>query len=200
MTEREMRHMSRVDLLNIILKQSEEINALRTENEELHGQIEDKTIAINESGSMAEACLRVNRVFEAAEAAVAQYKENIERLSENQDLILRRKMEECRRQAEKMLREAQSRAEATVAAAESEAEEIVKEAQARADAMLRNAGAGSVDALREGGRKTEEAASASENRSRSGKHLPASGTETGRARFPLHGVESIKKPFRENRE
>ncbi len=84
MTDQELRRLSRADLLELLLKE-------RQENERLRGQLEiaserlaDRCIQIENCGSIAEAALRLNGVFEAAEAAAAQYLENVRRIAKEQ--------------------------------------------------------------------------------------------------------------------
>ena len=69
MADRELRHMSRTELVEIIyaLKQSED--ALRKENEVLTARLQDRQIHIQKAGSIAQAALELNHVFEAAQAA-----------------------------------------------------------------------------------------------------------------------------------
>ena len=45
-------------------------------------QLKDRRILLGQAGSIAEAALRLNGVFEAAEAAAQQYLENVRRLAE----------------------------------------------------------------------------------------------------------------------
>ncbi len=45
-------------------------------------QLEHKNIEILKAGSLAEAALRLNQVFEAADAAARQYLDNVRRLAE----------------------------------------------------------------------------------------------------------------------
>lgn len=73
MADRELRHMSRTELVEIIyaLKQSED--ALRKENEALAAQLQDRQIHIQKAGSIAQAALELNHVFEAAQAAADEY-------------------------------------------------------------------------------------------------------------------------------
>lgn len=84
MTERELRKLSRVDLLELLLKESKENEKLRTELEEARKQLASREIQIDTAGSIAEAALRLNGVFEAAERAAAQYVENVRRIAEEQ--------------------------------------------------------------------------------------------------------------------
>ena len=69
MTDNELKRMSRADLLEILLAQSREIERLRDEVAELNDRLEEREILMSRSGSIAEASLRLNRVFEAAQKA-----------------------------------------------------------------------------------------------------------------------------------
>lgn len=76
MTERELRKLSRVDLLTMLLTLSKENEELRSQLEQTRQELESKQIVIEQSGSLAEAALRLNGIFEVAQAACDQYTEN----------------------------------------------------------------------------------------------------------------------------
>ena len=82
MTEKELRRLSRTDLLEMLLEQSKEVQRLQQELEETKQKLEDRRLMEQEAGSIAEAALRINKVFEAAQQAADQYLENLRRLSE----------------------------------------------------------------------------------------------------------------------
>ena len=82
MTEKELRRLSRTDLLEMLLEQSKEVQRLQQELEETKQKLEDRRLMEKEAGSIAEAALRINKVFEAAQQAADQYLENLRRLSE----------------------------------------------------------------------------------------------------------------------
>ena len=73
MTDRELRRLSRLDLLEILVKPSKEIDRLKAEIDELNKRLEDRDIVMSNSGSIAEASLKINNVFEAAQRAADQY-------------------------------------------------------------------------------------------------------------------------------
>ena len=77
MAERELRRMNRMELIEIIyaLKQHEE--ELEQQNANLRRQLADRTLRLEQVGSIAEAALSLNRVFEAAQAAADQYLESV---------------------------------------------------------------------------------------------------------------------------
>ena len=82
MTEKELRRLSRTDLLEMLLEQSKEVQRLQQELEETKQKLEDRRLLEKEAGSIAEAALRINKVFEAAQQAADQYLENIRIRSE----------------------------------------------------------------------------------------------------------------------
>ncbi|MBR1482455.1 MAG: DNA repair protein [Ruminococcus sp.] len=73
MTDRELKRMSRAGLLELLSEQSRELDRLREENERLSESLRDREILLRESGSIAEAALKLNGVFEAAQSAADQY-------------------------------------------------------------------------------------------------------------------------------
>lgn len=85
MTEKDMKRMSRVELLELLVEQMEEVERLEQEVKTLTAQLEEKTIAIETSGSIAEAALKLNKVFEAADEAARQYLESVKKQSENRE-------------------------------------------------------------------------------------------------------------------
>lgn len=84
MTSKELRRLSRQDLLELLLRQQRENETLTAKLAELEKQLQDRAIHIRTAGSMAEAALALNGVFADADKAVEQYMENIRRCSEEQ--------------------------------------------------------------------------------------------------------------------
>lgn len=82
MTDRELRKLSRADLLELLVQESKENERLRGELAKAKKQLADRRITIESAGSIAEAALELNGVFRSAEKAAAQYVENIRRLAE----------------------------------------------------------------------------------------------------------------------
>lgn len=71
--------LKRSELLEIILAQSNEIERLRAELAEKDKELESKRIAISESGSIAEASLKLTHIFEDAQKAADLYLANVKR-------------------------------------------------------------------------------------------------------------------------
>jgi hypothetical protein len=110
MTDKELRKLSRMELVEILLMMTRENEQLTLELEETKAQLEDRKLQIENAGSLAEASLQLNQVFEAAQAACEQYLENVQYRSANQREICDRMEQEtqdkCRQMLEKAKREA----------------------------------------------------------------------------------------------
>lgn len=77
MTPKELRRLRRSDLMEMLLQLSKENLQLHQDLEDARQQLQEKHIIIEEAGSLADAVLRLNGIFEAAQAACDQYEENI---------------------------------------------------------------------------------------------------------------------------
>lgn len=75
--QRELKKLSRTELLEMLLDVTRENDTLRAENQSLREQLEDKRIRLSESGSIAEAALKLNGIFEAAQKAADQYVDSV---------------------------------------------------------------------------------------------------------------------------
>ena len=87
MTDRELRKLSRRDLLELLIQQDEEMEALKERLKEAEYKLESRTIAIDTAGSIAEASVSISGVFEAAQDAAARYLENVEAMRMRQEKI-----------------------------------------------------------------------------------------------------------------
>ena len=86
MTDKELRKLNRSALLEMLVEQSRENDRLRAQVDELR-LLPDRQLKINQAGSIAEASLQLNQVFEAAQQAAEQYLENIRSLSGRQEQV-----------------------------------------------------------------------------------------------------------------
>ena len=78
MTDKELRRLSRAELLEMLLMLKEENEKLK----QAEAQLQNRRIMIKEAGSIAEAALQLNDVFAAADRAVQQYLENVRCMAE----------------------------------------------------------------------------------------------------------------------
>ena len=80
MTEKELHKLKRGELLEMMLAQSREIDSLRAQLEEAKAELANKRINIEQSGSIAEASLKLTRIFEEAQKAADLYLENVRKM------------------------------------------------------------------------------------------------------------------------
>lgn len=81
MTEKELRRLKRVELLELLIEQATEIEELRRELEEARQALKNREVDLQEAGTLAEAALRINEVFAAADRAAQDYLENVRALA-----------------------------------------------------------------------------------------------------------------------
>ena len=86
MTDKELKRIGRAELLELLLAQSEENEALQIRIEELEQELRHREIIIANAGTIADAAFQLNGVFDAAGAAAVQYLENIKRLNRQIEL------------------------------------------------------------------------------------------------------------------
>lgn len=78
-SNKDLKKLKRAELLEIMLEQGRQIDSLKEEIDKLQKELENKTIQIEESGSLAEASLRVTKIFTEAQKAVDVYLYNRKR-------------------------------------------------------------------------------------------------------------------------
>ena len=74
--------MGRRELIVLLLEISNENDRLRTQLGDAQRRLASREIRIKRAGSIAEAAMELNHVFEAAQSAANQYLENIKRNTE----------------------------------------------------------------------------------------------------------------------
>ncbi len=79
MTDKELKRLSRAELLQLLLDKTREAERLKAELEETKIQLESREILLQDTGSIAEAALKLSGVFETAQQAADLYLENIRR-------------------------------------------------------------------------------------------------------------------------
>lgn len=99
MVEKELRKLSRLQLLELLVIQAEENENLKKQLEELKNKRIEETIQISNLGSIAEASVQISGVLNAAQEAADLY------------------MEESKKKADSVLKEAYEKAEEIMASA-----------------------------------------------------------------------------------
>ena len=111
------------DLLEMMLTLSKENEQLRRQLEETEKRLNDRKIAIEKSGSLAEAALQLNGLFETAQAACDQYTQNIQYRFEHQEQICQQMEQETKEKCARMLKAAKKQADTYLAEASRKAKE-----------------------------------------------------------------------------
>lgn len=143
MTNKELRKMSRSELLEILIAQMEENENLRKQLEAATDELESRKLAVHKAGSLAEAALQLNGIFEAAEAAAEQYLDNVRSASVTAPLssmsvadsharLRQQTQAECR----KMRSDCEEECKAKLAACEVQCAELKAQAQKQGEQML----------------------------------------------------------------
>lgn len=109
MIGKELKRLSRRELVDIIyqLKKNEQENSEKIAF--LEGELQDKRIRIAAAGSIAEAAADITRIFATAQATADLYLGEIAALKEDTEKECARMLAEAREQAEMILTEARNK-------------------------------------------------------------------------------------------
>lgn len=124
MAEKELRRMSREELVEIIYAMQQSQQQLEKENEALQAQLQERTLKWEQAGSLAEAALSLNNVFADAQAAADQYLESV-----------KAGQADAEARAEQIIQQAQAQADQLLADARRDAAALTAKAQKDADAQ-----------------------------------------------------------------
>lgn len=106
-TNKELQKLGRPALLALLLEQAKQFEELEQRLNAAEAALESRQLQMAQCGSIAEASLKLNGVFEAAQAAAEQYRINAERIAQEQaEEILR----QAREEAAEILRNAENAA------------------------------------------------------------------------------------------
>ena len=81
MQDKDLQKLRRADLLEMLVELSRENDTLRKQLAAANAEIANREIMIQNAGSLAEASMRINGVFEAVQKAADQYLDNIRHLA-----------------------------------------------------------------------------------------------------------------------
>jgi len=84
---KDIKKMSRRDLLEVLVLQSKKIDELQEELNKTSELLNTKQIMISEAGNIAEASLKLNKIFEVAQTSAEQYLESIKAIEEKQEKL-----------------------------------------------------------------------------------------------------------------
>ncbi len=122
MTEKELKKLTRAELLEMLIAQSKKLSRTEQELAAAQEELKRREIAISESGTVAEAALKLSGIFDDADRAVAQYRESVlENQKKAEDII-----NAARVKAAVILKMARAQGRYIIESSEKEAKERVK--------------------------------------------------------------------------
>lgn len=139
LTDKELHKLNRKELLELMLDQSRQLDDLREQLRQAQEQLASRQLLLNKAGSIAEASLQLNRVFEAAQAAAEQYLENVQTLSGRQTEVCQQLVDESQQKADTLLNETQARCQAMEAETQEKCRILETETREKCETMTRKA-------------------------------------------------------------
>ena len=118
MTDKELKRLSRRELLEMLILQTRKCEMLEKKLEDSRQLLEKKELSLRDTGDLATAVMQLCGVFDAAKEAEDQYRINV-RLME----------EQCRKDCQRRLQEASAQAEEILSDARAKAEELQRKSQ-----------------------------------------------------------------------
>ena len=129
MTDKELKRLTRSELLEILLDQAQEIEQLNGKINKLEEKLQARTIMLEESGSIAEASIAITNVLQEAQKAADIYLGNIKRMTDEASEGIEDKIKAQKEEAEKYASDQKSEADRYVKEQHELAEKTVKEAE-----------------------------------------------------------------------
>lgn len=109
MIDRELKRLNRAELLELLLESTARCEALQQELNRAKELLADRALAVEQSGTLAEAALRLGGVFAAADEAAALYRENAARIQNETEAACAARIAEAEKQAAAILADAEQR-------------------------------------------------------------------------------------------
>lgn len=79
-TKSSLKNLSKLELLELLAEQEREIRNLKQQLEQKDAILQERTLCMEHAGNIAQAALRLNGVFEAAQKAAEQYVESVKEM------------------------------------------------------------------------------------------------------------------------
>ena len=133
MTDKELKRLSRAELLEMLLTQTKVNEQLKQELTEANARLATKELHVSQAGTLADAALALNGVFEAAQAAADQYLDNVR---DTED-ICRQMREDAEKEAARIVAEAQAKAAAKEAKVKAQTEKYWAEVSDKLERFYR---------------------------------------------------------------
>ena len=118
MKTKDLKKLTRTELLDMLLHQVEENEELRRQVDELQAELDSRALVMQQSGSMAEAALKLNGVFDQAQQAADDYLRNLQLANAEPEAYSRKIRQEALDEADAIIAEARSRSDRILAEAD----------------------------------------------------------------------------------
>lgn len=105
MTDKELKRLSRTELLELLLMQTKETERLTKKLEQAEALLSDRQLRLDKAGDIAHAALEINGVMEAAQAAAQQYLDNVIRMDQESAQRAEKIMETARQEIDQAWKE-----------------------------------------------------------------------------------------------
>lgn len=106
MKDKNLKRLSRAELLELLLKQSKEVERLQQRLTAAEAQLAERNLKIQKAGDLAHAVLAVNDVMEAAQKSAQQYLDNMAAMEEATRRKCALMISNARKEAERIRRSA----------------------------------------------------------------------------------------------
>ena len=129
MDKKALKKMKKKELIEKVLEQQELLEEQKVCLEEMEKEVQDRRIKLNKAGTIADAAFLLNGVIEATEKAAAQYLENIEKLSGEQEAIMEKQQADHERKMAELFEETKQKCDALKMKTQKECEEMIEDAE-----------------------------------------------------------------------
>ncbi|MBP3918563.1 MAG: hypothetical protein J6I50_05270 [Clostridia bacterium] len=138
MTDKELKRLRRIELIEIIYELQKNQEVLQSQVDSLRTALSERQIKIRASGSIAEAALKINNIFECAQAAADQYLDSVMLAAsepvQTEDTAAAEDGEtpdvkDAKQRAAAILRNAHKRADAVLLDAQNRSDRMIEEAK-----------------------------------------------------------------------
>ena len=124
---KELKKLSRKELLELLLEQTKRIEELENEIDNLNKKLESKKVIFKNAGSLADAALQLSGIFSVAHEAADIYLSNIKDLKEKEEKEIENLKNKMLKEAARKCKKREKEANEFVQNVELEVKNIVKE-------------------------------------------------------------------------
>ena len=110
MTDKELKRLSRSELLELLLQQTKEVERLTIQLEKTEKMLCNRYLQVQKAGDLANAVLAINGVMTSAQEAAQQYLDNIQQMEKDTSVRCAKMLLAARREAARILKEAKETA------------------------------------------------------------------------------------------